>query len=119
MSEHNEPTDKLYLAIAGSLAGLTIVSYLADLMRIPRVGLIMVVLCVAVVKATLVATFFMHLKIDWTKVKVMIIPALVLAAVLVFTLLPDITLAMRDRPGRKPPASAAAPPHPGAASHTP
>ena len=117
MAEHSEPSDKLYLAIAGSLAGLTIVSYLADLMRIPRAGLIMVVLSVAVVKASLVAMFFMHLKFDWTKVKVMIIPALVLAAVLVLALLPDITLAMRDRPGKKLPSPAAAPAHAGTASH--
>ena len=108
MSEsHSEPSDKLYLMIAASLGGLTIVSYLADLVGLPRGALILVVLSVAVVKATLVATFFMHLKIDWTKVKIMIIPALILAAVLVFALLPDITLAMRDKPNPKPPVEKA------------
>ena len=107
MAEHSEPTDKLYLAIAGSLAGLTIISYAADRMGIPRAGLILVVLSVALVKATLVAMFFMHLKFDWTKVRVMIIPALLLAAVLVLALLPDITLAMRDKAGPAPLAPAA------------
>lgn len=101
---HNEPSDKLYLAIAGSLAFLTGISYVGDLLKMPRGALICLVLSVAVVKATLVAAFFMHLKVDWTKVKIMIIPPIVLACVLVFALLPDITMAKRDRPGKKPPA---------------
>jgi cytochrome c oxidase subunit 4 len=100
---HNEPNDKMYLAIAGSLAGLTIVSYIGDLMHMPRPALISLVLIVAIIKASLVAVFFMHLKFDWSKVKIMIIPAVILAAVLVFALLPDITLARRDKPNSKPP----------------
>jgi cytochrome c oxidase subunit 4 len=104
---HNEPSDKMYLAIAASLGGLTIISYIGDLLNMPRGALICLVLIVALVKATLVATFFMHLKFDWTKVKVMIIPAIVLAAVLVFALLPDITLAMREAAAKKPPVEGA------------
>jgi cytochrome c oxidase subunit 4 len=100
---HNEPSDKMYLAIAASLAGLTVISYIGDLLQMPRPALICLVLLVALVKASLVAVFFMHLKFDWTKVKIMIIPALILAAVLVFALLPDITLAMREKAGKKPP----------------
>lgn len=100
---HNEPSDKMYLAIAGSLAGLTVVSYVGDLLHMPRPALICLVLLVALVKATLVATFFMHLKFDWSKVKVMLVPAAILAAVLVFALLPDITFAKRDKPNAKPP----------------
>jgi cytochrome c oxidase subunit 4 len=114
---HNEPSDKMYLAIAGSLAGLTIISYIGDLLHMPRPALICLVLLVALVKATLVATFFMHLKFDWAKVKVMLIPAVILAGVLVFALLPDITLAMREAAAKKPPvegskaAAATAPGH--------
>ena len=114
---HNEPSDKMYLAIAASLAGLTIVSYVGDLLHLPRPALIGLVLLVALVKATLVAAFFMHLKVDWTKVKVMIVPALVLAAVLVFALLPDMTLAMREKPGPKPPVESQKPAHATAKSH--
>src|SRR5262245_2277797 len=112
---HNEPSDKMYLAIAGSLAGLTVVSYVGDKLHMPRPALISLVLLVAVVKATLVATFFMHLKFDWSKVKVMLIPAVILAAILVFALLPDITLAPRDKSPPRPPVekpkSAHAPAH--------
>ena len=114
---HNEPSDKMYLAIAGSLAGLTVVSYVGDLLHISRPALICLVLAVAMVKATLVATFFMHLKFDWFRVKVMIIPAIILAAVLVFALLPDITLAKRDTPGKKPPVEGASKAHAAASGH--
>jgi caa(3)-type oxidase subunit IV len=100
---HNEPSDKLYLSIAASLGGLTIISYIGDMLHMPRPALITLVLLVALIKATLVAAFFMHLTFDWTKVKIMIIPAIVLAAVLVFALLPDITLATRDKPNPRPP----------------
>jgi cytochrome c oxidase subunit 4 len=106
MSEsHAEPTDKLYLTIAGALGVLTVISYVADLADLPRTALVFVVLAVAVVKATLVATYFMHLKFDWGNVKVMIIPALILSAVLVFALMPDMTFAQRDAVKR--PAAAA------------
>lgn len=101
-SDHGS-NDKVYLAIAGSLAGLTVISYIGDLMSMPRPALIVLVLLVALVKASLVAVFFMHLKFDWTKVKVMIIPAIILAVLLVIALLPDITLAPRDKPLARPP----------------
>jgi cytochrome c oxidase subunit IV len=100
---HQNSNDKMYLAIAGSLAGLTAISWIGDLLHMPRPTLICLVLLVALVKATLVATFFMHLKVDWTKVKVMIIPAMILAAILVFALMPDITLAQRERRAQRPP----------------
>ena len=109
----------LLVVLAVGLALYSEFDAIAGSQGIPRAGLVLVVLSVAVVKASLVAMFFMHLKVDWTKVKVMIIPALVLAAVLVLALLPDITLAMRDRPGKKPPSPAAAPAHSGTAGHAP
>jgi cytochrome c oxidase subunit 4 len=103
MSESDShPENRVYLTIAAFLAFFTIVSYVADLLGLPHKLLVLTVLTVAIVKAFLVATFFMHLKIDWRKVKVMIIPAILLAAVLVFALLPDITMAMREAPGKKP-----------------
>ena len=96
--EHEHVSEKLYLTIAGSLAILTIVSYVADLIGLSGAVLILVILGVAVVKASLVALFFMHLSIDWKKVRVLIIPAVVLAAVLIFALLPDMVFSRRDQP---------------------
>lgn len=54
------------------------------------------ILGVAVVKAVLVAMIFMHLKWDWSKLYFMILPALVLAPMLIFALLPDIVLAWKN-----------------------
>jgi hypothetical protein len=61
------------------------------------------VLVVATIKATLVLSYFMHLKFDWTKVKILIIPAVVLSIFLVMALLPDITFALREPAGKSPP----------------
>jgi cytochrome c oxidase subunit IV len=44
------------------------------------------------VKALLVVAIFMHLKWDWGRLYFMIIPAMILAPMLVFALLPDIVL---------------------------
>ncbi len=110
-----DPSDKLYLMIAASLGVLTVVSYVADFMKLPKPTLVAVVLTVAVIKASLVATFFMHLNFDWTKVKVMLIPAAILAAVLVFTLMPDITIATRGSATWSP--NPPKPPAPAEAAH--
>ena len=51
------------------------------------------ILAVAIVKAVLVVTFFMHLKIDWRKVFVFIVPTMILAPIIIIVLWPDIVLA--------------------------
>ena len=108
--DHASPSVKSYLVIGAALAGLTFISFVASETSSSKVVTAMIVLGMATIKASLVATFFMHLKWDWSKVRVMIIPALVLAAVLVCALLPDIAFARRDPPGRAPvPAAAPAP----------
>jgi len=56
------------------------------------------ILGVAVVKAVLVGTYFMHLLWDWGKVYFMIVPIFVLGAMALFVLMPDIVLAWHDNP---------------------
>jgi len=51
-----------------------------------------IILSVAVVKALCVVTIFMHLKWDWGRLYFLIIPAMVLAPMLVFALLPDLVI---------------------------
>jgi len=53
------------------------------------------ILGVAVVKALLVATFFMHLRVDWRRVYVVVIPGLLLAGTLIIALWPDMVFAWR------------------------
>jgi cytochrome c oxidase subunit 4 len=48
---------------------------------------------VAVVKATLVGMFFMHLKYEWAKLYFMIIPVFILGTMMMIVLMPDIVVA--------------------------
>lgn len=95
---HGEVKTKIYMAIFGALCGFTLVSFVANYAAHPDVRWIsshtsfVIILGVAVVKATLVAMYFMHLVFDWGKVFIMIVPALVLGPMLMVVLLPDIVL---------------------------
>ena len=50
---------------------------------------------VSCLKATLVMYFFMHLKIDWRKVFVFLIPICILAPMVIIVLWPDMVLSWR------------------------
>jgi cytochrome c oxidase subunit IV len=113
--EHPHPN---YWAVFGVLSVLTLVSFMtvqdfwlnnveSDPLH-PRSGPILVML-VAVAKATLVAMYFMHLKYDWFKLYFMIVPTLIMGTILMCALLPDMTFSqtrvrMGDAPGTQPPA---------------
>ena len=51
------------------------------------------ILVVAVVKATLVTMYFMHVKFDWSKLYFLIIPVVILAIMMMVVLLPDTVVA--------------------------
>ena len=53
---------------------------------------------VSCVKATLVMYFFMHLKIDWRKVFVFLIPICILAPMVIIVLWPDMVLSWKLGP---------------------
>ncbi len=97
---HHGPSNvNAYLVVFGALAIFTLVSFVANWMAHPEQGYITVtmsfaiILGVAVVKAALVGIYFMHLKWDWGKLFFLIIPALILATMMVIVLLPDMVLA--------------------------
>jgi caa(3)-type oxidase subunit IV len=93
---------KAYLVVFGALSIFTLVSFVSNYAAAPEQGWIsreasfVIILGVAVVKAVLVAMFFMHLKIDWGRVYFMIVPVLILATMMMIVLLPDIVLAWRE-----------------------
>jgi cytochrome c oxidase subunit 4 len=91
------PTFKIYVAIAVALAGFTIVSFVANnLVRkeiLSAVAAFVIILGVAIVKATLVGMYYMHLKYEWGKLYFMIIPVFILAMMMMFVLMPDIVVA--------------------------
>src|SRR5205085_10790699 len=93
---HGAPSTRPYLVIFYALCVFTAASFLVNwAVRNERltsqIGFLLI-LGVAVCKALLVATYFMHLKWDWGRLYILIIPAMVLAPMLVFALLPDIVL---------------------------
>jgi cytochrome c oxidase subunit IV len=91
--EHRAESHAPYWTIWFALLVLTLVEYyyaawLKEAFLILLIGL----LVLAVVKAGLVGWFFMHLKFEGNWVYIMIVPAFVLATILVLALLPDMTI---------------------------
>jgi len=87
---HVGPTFNAYLVVFGALSVFTLVSFLVNAVTrdAPHVGAA-IILGVAVVKAVLVAMYFMHLKFDWPKLYFIVVPLLVLTVMMVIVLLPD------------------------------
>lgn len=104
MSDHNLTPEQErrveshapYLMVFWTLLGLTIMEYVyASFIRPSFRNLILGLMAMAVVKAGLVAWYFMHLKFEGRWVYLLIIPALILATVLVLALIPDISFPPR------------------------
>lgn len=94
---------KTYFVIFGALVIFTAISFLVNFGEHhpedhPYIGVFagfVLILGVALCKAVLVAMFFMHLKIDWTRLYFVIVPVMLLAVMMMVVLLPDIVLAWR------------------------
>jgi caa(3)-type oxidase subunit IV len=102
---HHGPTVQIYLVIGGALGIFTIVSFVVNHFvtskaLTPGMGFF-IILSVAVIKALLVAAYFMHLKYDWFKVGFMIVPALILGMMMMLVLLPDTVLAWGKFPAEE------------------
>ncbi|MFN4260542.1 MAG: cytochrome C oxidase subunit IV family protein [Gemmataceae bacterium] len=84
---------KPYLIVFGALCVFTLVSFVVyEALGRGTLAPFIIILGVAFAKAILVAAYFMHLTLDWGKVFMIIIPALLLGPMLVVVLLPDIVL---------------------------
>ena len=88
--EHG-PNVQAYLVVFGALSVFTGLSF-AFYEMFPRNVSFALILLVAVVKATLVDLYFMHLKLDWPKLYFMINHAFVLATMMMIVLMPDIVV---------------------------
>jgi cytochrome c oxidase subunit 4 len=105
---HDHPSERTYMMVFAFLCVFTAVSFLTVSTYwplSPDAGHT-VVMIVAVVKALLVAMFFMHLKYDWFRVYVMVVPALILGTGLILALMPDITFSKTRVMGDNPPPAA-------------
>ena len=76
---HAGPAVKTYLIVFVILCICTALSFIAFEVFGRNPTSFSIILTVAVIKAVIVATFFMHLIVDWRKLYYMIIPALILA----------------------------------------
>ncbi|MBL8798500.1 MAG: cytochrome C oxidase subunit IV family protein [Planctomycetia bacterium] len=96
---HDGPSMQTFYVVFGALLAFTVVSFIANTLSnahvISTFTSFVIILGVALCKATLVALYFMHLIVDWRKVFITIVPALVLGPMLMVVLLPDIVLAWK------------------------
>jgi cytochrome c oxidase subunit 4 len=96
--EHHGPDVKAYLVVFGALSIFTALSFLFNSLArqeppvISHVTSFVLILGVAVIKATLVGMYFMHAKYDWGRIYFLIIPAFILATMMMIVLMPDIVL---------------------------
>jgi cytochrome c oxidase subunit 4 len=100
--QHAGPTFAVYMVIFAVLSVCTAISFIVNGME-HWVGLEVllgaaIILVVAVIKATLVAMYFMHLKWDWGKIFFLMIPVIILTIMMVVVLLPDIVLSELPQP---------------------
>jgi cytochrome c oxidase subunit IV len=107
--EHAGPSFQTYMYVFYALCvftGLSFVfNYLAheDVHLISHMSSVTAIVVVAVIKASLVAAIFMHLKFDWGKLYCIILPVCVVTVMMVIILSIDTTLAWHALPGRSVP----------------
>jgi caa(3)-type oxidase subunit IV len=89
----HSPNFQAYMYVFYALCVFTAVSFLANALLGRGQASFVVIMLVAVVKATLVAIIFMHLKVDWPKVYCIIIPVSIMGVMMMIVLLPDIVFA--------------------------
>ncbi len=99
---HGHEVFRAYMVVAVALCVFTAASFLVNYQV--RAGHFSsqtgftLILAVAIVKATLVGMYFMHLKFEWGKLYFMIIPAFILGLMMVIVLLPDIVFVWTTKP---------------------
>ena len=95
---HKHPN---YMAIFWWLAILTVVEIAVIYMPLTRLVIGMLLVCLAVSKAALVAMYFMHLKFETRTLGMVAVTPLVIATLLIFLLLPDGFAVMKRTEGVK------------------
>ncbi len=92
-AEHANEAHAPYLKVFVWLAVLTAIEYYYASIFKDHFGILLAgLLCLAAVKAGLVGWYFMHLKFEGNWVYIMIVPAVILAAIIVLALCPDMVL---------------------------
>ncbi len=105
-TDHHGPDFRLYMVVAAALAVFTAASFgvnrLVNTEALTPIAGFTLILGVAVCKAVLVGMYFMHLKYEWGKLYFMIVPASILATMMMFVLLPDLVIPWPAEPPEPP-----------------
>ena len=96
--EHPAPSFGMYLGVFVALCICTALSFVANLALGQNHTSAGIILVVAIIKATLVAGIFMHLKFDWGKLYCIILPVCVVTVMMVIILSIDAALAWHAYP---------------------
>ncbi|MCC6418033.1 MAG: cytochrome C oxidase subunit IV family protein [Gemmataceae bacterium] len=93
---HHEPTLNLYFTVFVALSIFTAMSFLVFELVADKLTAMLIILGVAVAKATLVVMYFMHAKYDWGRIYFLIIPVVILAIMMMVVLMPDTVVAWHN-----------------------
>src|SRR5437870_6259636 len=97
--EHAGPSFQTYLYVFYALCVCTALSFLFNLVLGHGFSAASLIMIVAIIKASLVASIFMHLKFDFGKLYCIILPVCVVTVMMVIILSIDTTLAWHAYPG--------------------
>jgi caa(3)-type oxidase subunit IV len=95
---HAGPSFQAYMFVFGALCVCTALSFIVNLALGENHTSASIIMVVAIIKATLVAGIFMHLKFDWGKLYCIILPVCVVTVMMVIILSIDSTLAWHAYP---------------------
>src|SRR5205085_2233633 len=85
---HFEGTTKLFLAILGSLLGLTLVEVLLAYFKVPLEIMLTILLGLSIIKAALIVAYFMHLRFERMSLVLTLVPMLVVCICLLLIFFP-------------------------------
>lgn len=89
-AEGHHLTVKAYVTIGAILVVGTVAAFIFDQVKMSYMATVFALFGIASFKALLVAVYFMHLKFEKGWKWILTIPPLILVAVLIFSLLPDV-----------------------------
>jgi caa(3)-type oxidase subunit IV len=108
--DHAGPSFQTYLNVFYALSVCTALSFVSNYFVAHMLNMhfasAAIIMAVAVLKATLVAGIFMHLKFDWGKLYCIILPVCVVTVMMVIILSIDATLVWHANPESAVPAIA-------------
>jgi cytochrome c oxidase subunit 4 len=101
VAHHEEPN---YMGVFWWLLILTVLEIAVIYAPIVRIAIVILLIGMALTKATLVATYYMHLKFESRTIGLIALVPLVLCVFLIFMLTPDLSFVVHHSP--KPEAAA-------------